>query len=71
MRINIEEVIKFFKFRAKINKANLHDVKWFMNNNEIIFKKEDIKMWRFTGLDNLSFIQDYIEEMGGDGKGND
>lgn len=56
MRVDIETVIGFQKWRDQINRLDLNEIEFFENDIELNISKAKDHFFRFTGLNNLDFI---------------
>lgn len=56
IRIDIEDVLKNFEIKKKINKPELDNIDFYYKNNKINIPKKIIDDWKFIGLINTDFV---------------
>jgi len=52
--------------RARINRANLHDIKFYKNGKRLNINPKVLEKFEFTGLSNIDFISSGFYEEEGD-----
>ena len=55
MKVNLEELFAIQKFKSKINKAELSNIKWYYKGKLIIPPENSVEEFKFVGLCNTSF----------------
>ena len=56
MKVNIEDIRKNIEFRKEINSVELTDIDFYENGKKIEVSEKVIDDFRFTGLNNIDFI---------------
>lgn len=64
MQIDINEVIRHIEWRKGINSIPLEKIEWIKDGQKIQISQEVIDNWKFTGLNNIDFINTgaYLEK---------
>ena len=57
MVVNLNELKKVLDYLAVINKADLSDIEWIINGEEISVESGDIIQWQYIGLNNVHFAE--------------
>lgn len=58
MRVDIEHVKEWAKFRKNVNGVNFSELEFYENGKKLDIAPELLEEFRFMGLSNLSFITD-------------
>ena len=59
MRIDIEEIIHLQKRIDTINDIPFDEIEWYRDGEKVIFSKDVLYEWVYTGLSNFSFINTF------------
>lgn len=60
MRVDLEDFIKMVEFRKRINSVPLNEIELYQNGNRIFFDEKDVDEFRFTGLNNTNYLDEYL-----------
>jgi hypothetical protein len=64
MQVNYDEVQRFLAFKSKVNGVDLADIEWVRDNGEkITVDRRLTEAWRFMGMTNISFVEDFLERI--------
>lgn len=63
MNVDIDQLKEIKKYLTKINRCHSKDITWYHRGEKVKFKEEDIKDFKFMGLNNVDIIDmfDFIE----------
>lgn len=62
MKVNIEDILDARNFLGSINSKwiGLEDIEWYYDGKKVEVSKEEIEEWKFTGLNNTDFGEDFL-----------
>jgi hypothetical protein len=60
MKVELEELEKVLEYISQINKTPLEQIVWMKNNEIVRPTPEQLKQWKFTGLNNRDFAIFYL-----------
>ncbi len=60
MKVQLEELEKVLDYLGKINKTPLEEITWIKNNEIVRPTQEQLKQWKYTGLNNRDFAIHYL-----------
>ena len=66
MKIKIEEILELKKRFREINSQDLTNLKFSLNDKEVVIDPKFIEEFRFTGLNNIDFITSEFYKYGFD-----
>jgi hypothetical protein len=61
MEINVEKILIAQKLIDFLNSQNLSEIDFIYNGEKLDFSPEEIKEWKFIGLNNLDFLLHKLE----------
>ena len=70
LRMDIEEIQRYFEWREKINSTPLKNIDFYEDGKLVKYPEDWIPEWNFTGLNNLDFIQTGFYRHGFEGADN-
>jgi hypothetical protein len=59
--VDVDDLKEHFAFRRRINDADISDIVWIKDGQELEFTKEFLDDWKYIGLSNISFPEAYNE----------
>lgn len=62
MRVDVTHLVSIMKFLSEIERAPLADIVWLDNGKVVPVTEEQIKDWKFTGLNNRDFALFHLDE---------
>lgn len=60
IQVDIDEVRRHFEYRAKINRADIHDIVWMKDGKPLEVSKEMLDAWLIIGLNNIDFAKELL-----------
>lgn len=57
MKVNVEEVEQWLRFRERVNDMPLDQIQWYRNGERIEIPTAAIEDWKFIGLSNVCFAE--------------
>lgn len=55
MRVNLRELQEYSRWRQEINAADIEDIIWVLDGEEVNVPSISIEEWKFLGLNNTDF----------------
>ena len=61
VRIDIEEIMALQQRRKEINALELDTIDFYKNGEKVAVAPEDVEEWKYIGLSNIHFAQQFLE----------
>jgi len=62
MIVDLSYLQGVLKYRKMVNDEPLDKITWIKNGKEVVIDKASLDEWKFIGLNNVTFAEEYLLE---------